>query len=53
MYKAVFDNTILEDADLRTAENYSIDPENNYIRKAKVASEALPGLLEKYDLEIE
>jgi uncharacterized protein YjbI with pentapeptide repeats len=32
LYRAVFDNTIIEEADLRSAENYSIDPENNYLQ---------------------
>jgi fluoroquinolone resistance protein len=50
---AVFGNTILEKADLRTAYNYSIDPESNYIKKAKFSSQGIAGLLDKYDLEIE
>ena len=51
--KSLFDNTILEKADLRTAYNYSIDPENNRVKKAKFSVPGLPGLLDKYDLEIE
>jgi fluoroquinolone resistance protein len=50
---AVFGNTILEKADLRTSYNYSIDPESNYIKKAKFSSHGIAGLLDKYDLEIE
>jgi fluoroquinolone resistance protein len=50
---AIFENTILEKADLRTAFNYSINPENNYIKKAKFSSLGLAGLLGQYDLEIE
>lgn len=50
---ATFDNTTLEKADLRTALNISLDPENNRIRKAKFSLVSLPGLLGKYDLEIE
>lgn len=53
LYLAVFDNTLLENADLRTAENYSIDPENNYVNGAKVSLNGLPGMLQKYGLEIE
>jgi uncharacterized protein YjbI with pentapeptide repeats len=50
---AVFDNTILEKADLRTAINFSIDPERNKLKKAKFSATALSGLLHKYDLTIE
>ncbi|MCD6063611.1 MAG: pentapeptide repeat-containing protein [Flavipsychrobacter sp.] len=50
---ATFDNTTLEKADLRTAYNYSIDPERNKIKKAKVSLAGIPGLLYKYDLDIE
>ncbi len=49
---AVFDNTLLEHADLTSASNFRIDPENNYIRKAKFSYESLPGLLTKYELDI-
>jgi fluoroquinolone resistance protein len=49
---ARFDNTILEKADLRTAYNYSIDPDRNKIRKAKFSLPAATGLLDKYDIEI-
>jgi uncharacterized protein YjbI with pentapeptide repeats len=50
---ATFDNTILEKADLRTARNYSIDPEANRIKKAKFSTMGIVGLLDKYDIEIE
>lgn len=50
---AVFDNSILEKADLRTAINFSIDPERNKIKKAKFSMSSLSGLLHKYDLIIE
>lgn len=50
---AMFDRTILENADLRTSFNYSIDPENNRIRRAKFSITAVAGLLEKYDIEID
>lgn len=53
MLLAVFDNSILEKADLRTAINFSIDPERNKIKKAKFAMSSLRGLLHKYDLVIE
>ena len=51
--QAVFDRTILEKADFRTAYNYSIDLENNQIKKAKFSASGIRGLLDKYDIEIE
>jgi len=51
--RSTFENTILERADLRTAYNYSIDPESNRIKKARFSLQGLPGLLGKYDIEIE
>ena len=50
---ARFERTILEKADLRTARNYSIDPELNKIKKAKFSIHGIAGLLDKYDIEIE
>ena len=49
---ASFENTNLQKADLRTAFNYSIDPEINRIRKAKFSVDGLAGLLDKYDIDI-
>jgi fluoroquinolone resistance protein len=49
---AVFGKTNLEKADLSTSYNYSIDPENNRIKKAKFSVPGLPGLLVKYDIII-
>jgi len=49
---AIFDNTILEKADFRTAHNYSINPESNYIKKARFSIEGIAGLLDKYDIDI-
>jgi fluoroquinolone resistance protein len=51
--RATFNDSILEKADLRTSYNYVIDPEANRVKKAKVSMTGLPGLLQKYDLEIE
>lgn len=51
--RATFDSTILEKTDLRTAYNYSIDPETNKIKKAKFSLPGVPGLLHKYDIEID
>jgi fluoroquinolone resistance protein len=47
-----FVRTILEKADFSTAQNFSIDPENNKIKKAKFSAFNLAGLLHKYDLDI-
>jgi fluoroquinolone resistance protein len=50
---AIFSGTIIEKADLTSSFNYSIDPENNRIRKARFSAAGLGGLLNKYDIEIE
>lgn len=50
---AKFDNSILEKADFRTASHYSINPEVNRIKKARFALSGIPGLLDKYDIEID
>ena len=51
--QATFDQTTLEKADLRTSYNYSIDPENNRLKKAKFSMEGVTGLLDKYNIEID
>jgi uncharacterized protein YjbI with pentapeptide repeats len=53
LMNATFDNTILEKADLRTSYNFSIDPERNNIKKAKFTLQGVPGLLNKYDIDIQ
>jgi fluoroquinolone resistance protein len=50
---SIFQNTNLQKADLRTAYNYSIDPMNNKIKKAKFSVNGLGGLLDKHDIIIE
>lgn len=50
---AVFDGTILEKADLRTSNNFSIDPEQNRLKKAKFSLTELAGLLGKYGIVID
>jgi fluoroquinolone resistance protein len=50
---AKFEQTILEKADLRSAFNYSINPEINRIKKAKFSLQGIAGLLDKYDIVIE
>jgi fluoroquinolone resistance protein len=51
--RATFDRSVLEKADFRTSYNYSIDPENNKIKKAKFSLLGVSGLLDKYDIAIE
>ena len=50
---STFEQTNLEKADLRGAHHFSIDPELNKIKKAKVSQAGLVGFLDKYDLVIE
>lgn len=52
LYKAQFDRSILERTDFTTAENYSIDPVANKIKKAKFSIPGVIGLLDRYDIEI-
>jgi uncharacterized protein YjbI with pentapeptide repeats len=51
--RATFDRTIIEKTDFRTSFNFSIDPENNRIKKAMFSLSEIGGLLEKYDIVIE
>ncbi|MEZ0484962.1 pentapeptide repeat-containing protein [Fibrella aquatica] len=51
--RAAFENTILEKADLRTAYNYSLDPELNRLSHAKFSLSGVAGLLVKYNIDIE
>jgi len=53
LHRANFEHTILEGADLRSAYNFSIDPEVNKIKKARFAQDNLSGLLHKYNLRID
>lgn len=50
---AKFENTNLEKADFHNSFNYTIDPEINRIKKARFSLSRLPGLLSKYNIEIE
>lgn len=50
---ALFERTVLEKADFRTAFHYAIDPDVNSLRKARFSALGLAGLLGKYELEIE
>jgi fluoroquinolone resistance protein len=51
--RARFDRTNLESVDLRTSWGFSINPEINRLKKAKFSLAGIPGLLEKYEIEIE
>jgi uncharacterized protein YjbI with pentapeptide repeats len=50
---AVFFRTNLTGADFRTADNFTIDPEENIMKKAQFLAHSLAGLLAKYQLRIE
>lgn len=52
LLNATFDGTTLSQADLRSAVNFSIDPEKNTVTKARFSSHNLSGLLHKYKLDI-
>jgi uncharacterized protein YjbI with pentapeptide repeats len=49
---ATFVDTNLEKADFRNAINYAFNPDLNRIKKAKFSVNGLPGLLQKYDIQI-
>ena len=51
--RAMFDNTILEGSDFRTAYNFIIDPERNRMKKAKFSAAGVTGLLHKYNIVID
>ncbi len=51
--RAIFENTVLTGADLRTSYNFSIDPELNRINNAKFTLRDVGGLLDKYNIIIE
>jgi len=51
--RAVFSRTKLEQADLRTARNFVIDPEQNRVAKAKFSTHNVAGLLHKYGIVVE
>ncbi|MEO0571905.1 MAG: pentapeptide repeat-containing protein [Bacteroidota bacterium] len=49
---AIFESSILEEADFTSAFNFNIDPTRNTIKKSKYNKEGLIGLLKKYDLVV-
>jgi uncharacterized protein YjbI with pentapeptide repeats len=50
---AIFEHTNLERASFQTSYNFTIDPEENNIRKAKFSVSGLIGLLGKYSIDVE
>lgn len=52
LLSARFDHTNLERANLSTAINYSINPENNRLRGAKFSMPSVVGLLDTYNIEL-
>jgi uncharacterized protein YjbI with pentapeptide repeats len=51
--RAVFNDTNLEKADLRTAFDFNIDPEHNQLKKACFSLQNVGGLLDKYGVVLE
>ncbi|HLO59898.1 MAG TPA: pentapeptide repeat-containing protein [Bacteroidales bacterium] len=52
LHRAVFDHTNLEKVDFRTAYNYTINPSQNRIKKARFSLPGLPGLLAEYGIDV-
>jgi uncharacterized protein YjbI with pentapeptide repeats len=50
--ETLFFRTNLTEADFRSAQNFSIDPLENQLKKAKFSRANLEGLLEKFQLKI-
>jgi fluoroquinolone resistance protein len=50
---AIFQQSIIEKADFRSAYHYSINPDKNRIKKARFSMAGIAGLLDQYDIEIE
>jgi len=53
LLNATFDRTNLENADLRGAINYSINPNTNKLKGARFSAPEVLSLLDQYDLKIE
>ncbi|MES2284965.1 MAG: pentapeptide repeat-containing protein [Bacteroidota bacterium] len=49
----IFNKTLLKNTDFTGAYNYTIDPNENFIKKARFSKDRLEGLLTKYDITIE
>ncbi len=50
---ATFDQTNLEKCDFRTAVNFTINPENNRLKKAKLSADGLTGLVQHLGIVVE
>ncbi|MGD1845838.1 MAG: pentapeptide repeat-containing protein [Salibacteraceae bacterium] len=50
--RAIFEQTNLQKANLSTAFNYRIDPDQNRLRGATFSADGLPGLLVKYGIVV-
>jgi uncharacterized protein YjbI with pentapeptide repeats len=50
---AIFENSNLEEADLSSAFNFSIDPELNNLNKTRFSTQNISGLLNKYNIIID
>jgi Uncharacterized low-complexity proteins len=50
---AIFDRTILDNSDFRDAINFSIDPNQNQLKKTKFSKDNLSGLLDGLNIIIE
>ncbi|MBN2801614.1 MAG: pentapeptide repeat-containing protein [Deltaproteobacteria bacterium] len=53
LFCAIFDQTNLEKADLRSSINYTIDPEKNRLKGARFLLPEVAGLLKKYSIKID
>ena len=53
MMDTKFERTNLEKADLRRSTGFSIDPDQNTLKKAKFSLSELEGLLVKYNIDID
>jgi hypothetical protein len=50
---SVFQQSVIEKVDFRTANNYGIDLELNKVKGAKFSTNGIAGLLHKYKIVIE
>ncbi|MGZ4060247.1 MAG: pentapeptide repeat-containing protein, partial [Bacteroidia bacterium] len=51
--RSIFNRTQLKNVDFTSAFNFALDPEVNFIKKAKFSKDSLQGLLAKYDIIVE
>ena len=53
LHKAVFKNTVANKADFTTAVNYTLNPQQNKIKKASFSRAGIKGLLHQHQLLID